>query len=99
MPTLFRNVRSQGQSRKHVLALSCSGFDPEGTSAFWYFRHALPQRCAWAFARKVGCYSFRGTGSDGGKAWVERKARVCGGSSKARARLAEVFAVGPLAQV
>jgi hypothetical protein len=29
MPTLFRNVRSQGQSRKHVLALSFSGFDPE----------------------------------------------------------------------
>src|SRR5258708_11305315 len=28
MPTLFRNVRSQGQSRKHVLALSFSGFDP-----------------------------------------------------------------------
>jgi len=27
-PTLFRNVRSQGQSRKHVLALSFSGFDP-----------------------------------------------------------------------
>jgi hypothetical protein len=45
------------------------------------------------------CYSFRGSGSDGGKAWVERKARLCGGSSKARARLAEVFAVGPLAQV
>src|SRR5258708_33064154 len=28
MPTLFRNVRSQGQSRKHMLALSFSGFDP-----------------------------------------------------------------------
>src|SRR5258707_11815442 len=28
MPTLFRNVRSQGQSRKHLLALSFSGFDP-----------------------------------------------------------------------
>jgi hypothetical protein len=25
---LFRNVRSQGQSRKHVLELSFSGFDP-----------------------------------------------------------------------
>src|SRR5258705_10802572 len=32
MPTLFRNVRSQGQSRKHVLALSFSGFDPTRTS-------------------------------------------------------------------
>src|SRR5258705_10095504 len=29
MPTLFRNVRSQGQSRKHVLELSFSGFDPK----------------------------------------------------------------------
>src|SRR5258708_18548823 len=28
MPTLFRNVRSEGQSGKHVLALSFSGFDP-----------------------------------------------------------------------
>ncbi len=31
MPTLFRNVRSQGQSGKHVLALSFSGFDPKPT--------------------------------------------------------------------
>jgi hypothetical protein len=30
MPNLFRNVRSRGQSRKHVLALSFSGFDPRG---------------------------------------------------------------------
>jgi len=28
MPTLLRNVRSQGQSGKHLLALSFSGFDP-----------------------------------------------------------------------
>jgi hypothetical protein len=33
MPTLFRNVRSQGQSGKHVLALSFSGFDPNATSS------------------------------------------------------------------
>ena len=32
MPTLLRNVRSQGQSGKHVLALSFSGFDPKETS-------------------------------------------------------------------
>jgi hypothetical protein len=32
MPTLFRNVRSQGQSGKHLLALSFSGFDPRRTS-------------------------------------------------------------------
>jgi hypothetical protein len=29
MPTALRNVRSRGQSRKHTLALSFSGFDPE----------------------------------------------------------------------
>jgi hypothetical protein len=29
MPTLFRNVRTQGQTGKHVLALSFSGFDPK----------------------------------------------------------------------
>ena len=28
MPTALRNVRFQGQSGKHVLALSFSGFDP-----------------------------------------------------------------------
>jgi len=32
MAFLLRDVRSQGQSRKHVLALSFSGFDPERTS-------------------------------------------------------------------
>ena len=31
MPTALRNVRYQGQSGKHVLALSFSGFDPEQT--------------------------------------------------------------------
>jgi hypothetical protein len=30
MPTLFRNVRSRGQTGKHMLALSFSGFDPSG---------------------------------------------------------------------
>ena len=29
MPTLLRNVRSQGQSGKHLLALSFSGFDQD----------------------------------------------------------------------
>ena len=29
MPTPLRNVRSRGQSGKHLLALSFSGFDPE----------------------------------------------------------------------
>jgi hypothetical protein len=32
MPTALRDVRSQGQSGKHMLALSFSGFDPERTS-------------------------------------------------------------------
>jgi hypothetical protein len=31
MPTLLRNVRSQGQSGNHMLALSFSGFDPTQT--------------------------------------------------------------------
>ncbi len=32
MPTVFRDVR-QGQSGKHLLALSFSGFDPNRTSS------------------------------------------------------------------
>jgi hypothetical protein len=32
MPTALRDVRSQGQSGKHSLALSFSGFDPKATS-------------------------------------------------------------------
>jgi hypothetical protein len=32
MPTLLRNVRSQGQSGKHLLTLRFSGFDPQQTS-------------------------------------------------------------------
>ncbi len=31
MPTTLRDVRSWGQSGKHMLALSFSGFDPERT--------------------------------------------------------------------
>jgi hypothetical protein len=33
MPTALRDVRSQGQSGKHMLALSFSGFDPTLTLA------------------------------------------------------------------
>jgi hypothetical protein len=33
MPTPLRNVRSQGQTGNHVLALSFSGFDPTETLA------------------------------------------------------------------
>jgi hypothetical protein len=32
IPTALRDVRSQGQSGKHMLALSFSDFDPERTS-------------------------------------------------------------------
>ena len=37
MPTALRNVRSRGQSGKHVLALSFSGFDPKAdvNAAHW----------------------------------------------------------------
>src|SRR5258707_5762032 len=35
MPTASRNVRSQGQSGKHLLVLSFSGFDP--LSEVWRF--------------------------------------------------------------
>jgi hypothetical protein len=31
MPTAMRDVRSRGQSGKHILAVSLSGFDPELT--------------------------------------------------------------------
>jgi hypothetical protein len=31
MPTLLRDVRSQGQSRKHIVALRSSRFDPKAT--------------------------------------------------------------------
>jgi hypothetical protein len=32
MPTALRDVRSQGQSGKHLLALSFSAFDPNRTN-------------------------------------------------------------------
>jgi hypothetical protein len=40
MPTALRDVRSQGQSGKHMLALSFSGFDPIGDID----RFEIPQR-------------------------------------------------------
>src|SRR5258705_11498696 len=40
MPTPLRNVRSRGQSGKHLLALSFSGFDPTETWAAQDFRSA-----------------------------------------------------------
>src|SRR6267142_3330329 len=45
MPTVLRDVRSRGQSGKHVLALSFSGFDPLRTLAFARTaRHAVKGR-------------------------------------------------------
>jgi hypothetical protein len=40
MPTALRNVRYQGQSGSHMLALSFSGFDPGRVKTFF-----LPQNC------------------------------------------------------
>jgi hypothetical protein len=38
MPTVFRDVRFQGQSGKHMLAWSFSGFDPKRKfAAIGYF--------------------------------------------------------------
>jgi len=39
MPTAMRDVRSRGQSGKHILAVSFSGFDPQRTSQL-FRRHA-----------------------------------------------------------
>jgi hypothetical protein len=39
MPTALRDVRSQGQSGKNMLALSFSGFDPERKSSLANIRH------------------------------------------------------------
>jgi hypothetical protein len=35
MPTALRDVRSQGQSGKHLLTLSFSGFDPARVETFF----------------------------------------------------------------
>jgi hypothetical protein len=50
MPTALRDVRSQGQSGKHMLALSFSGFDPTAdissdTQRPMRFRPAVTQKC------------------------------------------------------
>jgi hypothetical protein len=44
MPTTLRNVRSQGQSGKHLLALRFSGFDPKPTFDVLHFRSRLPAK-------------------------------------------------------
>jgi hypothetical protein len=50
MPTLLRDVRFQGQSGKHVLALSFSGFDPQETSRAQNLRHAfIPSNSPFEF--------------------------------------------------
>jgi hypothetical protein len=42
MPTALRNVRFRGQSRKLLLALSFSGFDPQATSVLRFVIPASP---------------------------------------------------------
>jgi hypothetical protein len=50
MPTALRDVRFQGQSGKHMLTLSFSGFDPSETSAsrtnVWFHVNAAPKDAA-----------------------------------------------------
>src|ERR1700687_4228316 len=55
MPTLFRNVRSQVQSRKHVLALSFSGFDPKPDLRNTGAASAILK--SWLSRRAQGCGS------------------------------------------
>jgi hypothetical protein len=44
MPTALRNVRYQGQSGSHMLALSFSGFDPKLTWAAWPLMSAVASK-------------------------------------------------------
>jgi hypothetical protein len=49
MPTALRDVRSQGQSGKHLLALSFSGFDPAADISKHFIRSRSlfqPYQCA-----------------------------------------------------
>jgi len=41
MPTAMRDVRSRGQSGKHILAVSFSGFDPTETWTAEIFQRKL----------------------------------------------------------
>jgi len=64
MPTTLRDVRFQGQSGKHLLALSFSGFDPQRTSdglaLTWtasrvgQFEYADSIRAGWSDAFRKG---------------------------------------------
>jgi hypothetical protein len=66
MPTLLRNVRSQGQSGKHLLTLSFSGFDPSRTlgrsvwGPLFALSHSPPHRKVLGSRRQLGV-SFGGS--------------------------------------
>jgi hypothetical protein len=51
MPTAMRDVRSRGQSGKHILAVSFSGFDPTETSSL--ITCEAGAICSWLAGRKV----------------------------------------------
>jgi hypothetical protein len=53
MPTALRNVRSQGQSGKHLLALSFSAFDPERTCREPLLDHPVGRGERFCRIRKV----------------------------------------------
>jgi hypothetical protein len=61
MPAALRDVRSQGQSGKHMLALSFSGFDPKQSSSgnvnCWYSTYAPGVRIA-AMTQRLARFSY-----------------------------------------
>jgi hypothetical protein len=54
MPTAMRDVRSRGQSGKHILAVSLSGFDPKATSPLRHAGHQHPIADTFASGTKRG---------------------------------------------
>jgi hypothetical protein len=81
MPTALRNVRFRGQSRKLLLALSFSGFDPFPTSPLRHpgEAHAHAEAFAPSKVSRIVA-SFGGAHATDGEAWIERKSRRCSGS-------------------
>src|SRR6267142_902171 len=56
MPTAMRDVRSRGQSGKHILAVSLSGFDPRQTflmSSYRVLRRKQSRKGEFAMRRAV----------------------------------------------
>ena len=65
----------------HESGIDVQDLDPERTLALWHPRHAHAPSDAHA-VREKGRIVTRSEGAEAtdGKAWVERKARLCGGS-------------------